>query len=1032
MRRFELSRRSDAGQPATFMPGIREVVICALVLMLLVVPLSPALSVLAADPLVLDGTESSWAKPELELAYSYGLTYPTVMSNFTKPITREEFCVIVVKLYEKLTGKTAAAGMSPFTDTTNPEIVKAYNLGVVKGTGAGKFSPALSITRQEIATMIYRALGKAVYPLAAVNQTNFPFADKAKVASWALAAMQFAYQNGIMKGVSATTIDPLSNTTREQGVVLIKRTYEAFKGAPDVRATLVLPTARAITLTEKAKYLASPWHGLLNQPIYDSRLALYAATGSDKPKSKPTDKLQIASASTYSQADDAALIESAGNRVRYFAYALTRATPAKVVWQVSRVPFVEFAQNWENPVGLVASGQVAGTAGEFSIDFGAFASKLSTSVPLVKKASPMVTFPVLTAAKTQQTLYVRAVPVDASGHCIGDPGEGIRVLYGSRLSIPPSASTPNVVSSTFQIWTPRRDLEPDTKPEFPNTLEHLSEVGTNAEGTNAHWFQFRNADASVTSVVFQVAAKPFSDTESWDAPAGLVYSKAYTTLPISVNASFPNAVPITFSQFGPAASTLKPGDAVPYYLRVVGLTASTRPGVTTAFLSETVKVNYYKQQTVTIYQWKTVSVPAHTPTIQVVHYQPVQWEDPNWAHYYTVYRYPKWNELTFNVTNGSSTLYTYWYYFWKDHTMTPDRYEKEILWKWLVPGSKLQVWDKQEDKSWWEDLWDGIVSFFKSIVDVVAKVVNWASTAFAAIKGGIVAFIAQHFPGIPDNWRGYLQTALAMLADYGLASLGIPPTLPNFDQLSSQGLDYLAKEGLAAAGVPADAVTDELLSTAKSAIKDKLADATNSASPNPLNAPFLHADPAKLYQPAYIDVKVTNTYTDKPSLAGYLNVDAGWNWNTDPAVTTTTWAELPLDQQYAEGIEYWEHFFNGLRKGCSYYPVKYCIYEPMRDIAIPSLKPGESTTVRVYLKEYVDKPYPFAPQGESVTWDDFTNLYWGNTGKAEFTVWTSGFNLPTITPATSFDPATNTIYTYKYDGGPMAETFQTVPKDPYK
>ena len=34
--------------------------------------------------------------------------------------------------------------------------------------------------------------------------------------------------------------------------------------------------------------------------------------------------------------------------------------------------------------------------------------------------------------------------------------------------------------------------------------------------------------------------------------------------------------------------------------------------------------------------------------------------------------------------------------------MTPDRYEKEILWKWLAPGSYLQVWDKQENKSWWE------------------------------------------------------------------------------------------------------------------------------------------------------------------------------------------------------------------------------------------------------------------------------------------------------------------------------------------
>lgn len=1030
MGRFELSRRGDAGQPAMLKPGIREFVVCALVLMLLIVPLSPALSVLAADPLVLDGTESSWAKPELELAYSYGLTYPTVMSTFTKPITREEFCVIVVKLYEKLTGKTAPAGTSPFTDTTNPEIIKAYNLRVVQGTGSGRFSPALSITRQEIATMIYRALSKAVYPLKAVSQTNFPFADKAKVATWALEAMQFAYQNAIMKGVSATTIDPLSNTTREQGVVLIKRTYEAFKGAPDVRATLVLPTGRLIVPTEKAKYLASDWHGLLNAPFYDSRLTLYAATGSDKPKSKPTDKLQIASASTYSKADNAALIESAGNRVRYFAYALTRAVPAKVVWQVARVPFVGFPTNWQNPAGLVASGQVTGTAGEFSIDFGTFASKLSSSGTLQPLSVPIVR--VSATAKTQQTLYVRAVPVDAGGRCIGDPGEGIRVLYGSSLSIPPSASKPNVVSGTFQIWTPLRDLEPTSGKEFPNTLEHLTTVGTNAEGTSAHWFQFRNADASVTSVVFQVAAKPFSNTESWDAPTGLVYSKVYATLPISVLPDFLNAVPITFSQFAVAASTLKAGDSVPYYLRVVGLKTPTIPGTTSAIISETITVNWYKQQTVTIYQWKTVSVSSYTPTIQVVHYQPVQWEDPNWAHYYTVYRYPKWNELTFNVTNGSSTLYTYWYYFWQDPSMTPDRYEKEILWKWLAPGSKLQVWDKQENKSWWGELWDGIVSFFKTIIDVVAKVVNWASTSFAKLKAGIISFIAANFPLIPDDLRGYLQVALTMLVDSGLASLGIPPSLPNFDQLANGGLDYLAKEGLAAAGVEADAITDAVLSQAKSVIKAKLADSTNSASPNPLNAPFLHPDSAKLYQPAYIDVKVSNTYTDKPSLAGYLNVDTGWNWNTDPAVTTTTWAELPLDQQYAAGLQYWGHFFNGLRKGYPYYPVKYCIYEPMRDIALPSLKPGESTTVRIYLKEYVGKPYSFAPQGESVTWDDFTNLYWGNTGKADFTVWTSGFNLPAITPATSFDPATNTIYTYKYSGGPMSETFQTVPKDPYK
>ena len=52
-----------------------------------------------------DGTQSKWAEPELEAAYSYGLTYTGVMSNFKKMITREEFCIIVVKLYEKLSDK---------------------------------------------------------------------------------------------------------------------------------------------------------------------------------------------------------------------------------------------------------------------------------------------------------------------------------------------------------------------------------------------------------------------------------------------------------------------------------------------------------------------------------------------------------------------------------------------------------------------------------------------------------------------------------------------------------------------------------------------------------------------------------------------------------------------------------------------------------------------------------------------------------------------------------------------------------------
>ncbi|HHV42777.1 MAG TPA: S-layer homology domain-containing protein, partial [Clostridiaceae bacterium] len=187
-------------------------------------PLKPVL----AEGVVFDGTQSSWAKEEIEKAFEYGLTYPDIMKNFNKEITREEFCTIVVKLYETLTGTEAEAGANPFSDTKNPEILKAYNLKIVYGTSADKFTPDKNITRQEICVMIYRALDVSISELDRSMPKDFDFADKGKIADWAIDAVKFAYKNNIMKGTGNNEISPLVNTTREQGIVLLKRTYEQY------------------------------------------------------------------------------------------------------------------------------------------------------------------------------------------------------------------------------------------------------------------------------------------------------------------------------------------------------------------------------------------------------------------------------------------------------------------------------------------------------------------------------------------------------------------------------------------------------------------------------------------------------------------------------------------------------------------------------------------------------------------------------------------------------------------------------------
>lgn len=179
----------------------------------------------AYDP----STASSWAVPEIEQAIESDLTVDEILSAFQDDITRREFCRISVKLYEKMTGRIASqASPNPFTDTSDPEILKAYNLGITKGVAPDRFAPGLSITRQEICVMLTNAL-KAAIPSLNTSVTNpTVFADEYAIADWAIIAVRYLNSKGIMMGVGGNRINPLGNTTREQAIALVLRTYEAF------------------------------------------------------------------------------------------------------------------------------------------------------------------------------------------------------------------------------------------------------------------------------------------------------------------------------------------------------------------------------------------------------------------------------------------------------------------------------------------------------------------------------------------------------------------------------------------------------------------------------------------------------------------------------------------------------------------------------------------------------------------------------------------------------------------------------------
>jgi hypothetical protein len=965
-----------------------------------------------AQSIEIDSSASRWAVPELKMAYSYGLTYPDIMKDFKKSITREEFCVIVVKLYEKLSQKKAIPGPNPFSDTSNPEIIKAYTLGIVQGVGAGKFAPQQNITRQEICVMIFRALSKAKESLDKTIEGNFPFDDTKLIAPWALEAMKFAYMHGIMSGVGRGRIDPLSNTTREQGIVLVKRTYEAFI-VNSLDGTIVLGSSRIPPITmERIKFSNMDFVNRLRHPPYKTSLSLYVSHQPGKP-----DKLPGVAGSAYTTANNSLLINSKGNQKCWFSCVFGRGVQANsIVWQVSQVPFIGFPENWQNPPGLLAKGTVPATEKEFAIDF-------ASIWPRSRNVGIIDLFPRLPRTRTQQTLYVRAVPVDLQGKPIGDPGTGISVLYGQPLPPPSVFSQKN--SATFELLTTQRDGEPSSRGEFPNLMKLLPEIGIEVDTRSPRWFMFQKQIAETHAVWIQVSKDPFSENPSqWQTPKGLQYSKAYDKLPVSLHSYGNNCVPVPFIDFAPPKSDFKVGEYIDYYVRAVALRPSNHVGSEDVSFSNSVKVRYKYSTPVEFYKTETVVVKSYIPSVKIIGYQPIKWEASDWASRYVVFRAPLWNEVNCKWRNVNTGQLLYPYHFYSmpnspvyDVSMTTTKYEKEIIPSVLKTGTTVHFVVKEENKSWWGQLWDGIVNFFKSLYNIVKELVNKIQKAYADLKNGLTMWIAQNLPGIPDKWRDELKLALDALVNSGLAFLGIPPTLPNFDDLTNMSLDYLTEVACAQAGIPLDGLGAEVINKTKEAIKGGIEKAANASAPNPIESPFLKNDPDFLYRPAYIDVLVSNNY-DKPSLPTSLNLDVEWEWKESITLVYDTWAHLPIQQQYADALKYYTHFVYGLKRGHSGYPVYYPVYQPVRGLVVPSLAPGKSTVIRVYLEEFTQGVYPFAPQGDSLQWRDFAHIYWGDLGPVEFSVYTDRLDLPDPRDAAlaqGYKEKPKTIYTYTYD-----------------
>ena len=134
---------------------------------------------------------------------------------------------MAVTVLYRLAGSPKVSGTSAFKDVPAnawfANAVKwAADNGIVDGVSSTMFAPGNKVTREDLATMLYRYARYKNYSTSA-NDSLTGYTDRGKVSSYALNAMKWACAERILDGVDNSKLDPQGSATRAQLAAMIFR-----------------------------------------------------------------------------------------------------------------------------------------------------------------------------------------------------------------------------------------------------------------------------------------------------------------------------------------------------------------------------------------------------------------------------------------------------------------------------------------------------------------------------------------------------------------------------------------------------------------------------------------------------------------------------------------------------------------------------------------------------------------------------------------------------------------------------------------
>lgn len=178
-----------------------------------------------------DVNEAHWAYAYIEKMAREGIMNGTGNYQFEPeaPLTR----AAVVKMLASLVKAEVAQSSLTFYDVPqsewyNPYVAWGVANGIVTGYSDTEFAPDKAITRQELAAMIVRFLGK-YNVFCPVTTEKAAFADDAAIEAYAYDAVYTLQMAGILNGKGDNMFAPADNTTRAEAAKVFSFIVDLYK-----------------------------------------------------------------------------------------------------------------------------------------------------------------------------------------------------------------------------------------------------------------------------------------------------------------------------------------------------------------------------------------------------------------------------------------------------------------------------------------------------------------------------------------------------------------------------------------------------------------------------------------------------------------------------------------------------------------------------------------------------------------------------------------------------------------------------------